>query len=55
MSSTHGLILVTLESKSMEIQKFTSSAKPQEFLPLNQSQKKSECLKLTYFTDEIFI
>ena len=39
----------------MEIQKFSSSAKPQEFLLLKQSQKKSECMKFTYFTDESFI
>ena len=53
--SAHGLILVVLERKSMEIQKFRSSAKPQKFLPLKQSQKKSECIKFTYFTDESFI
>ena len=53
--SAHGLILVARESKCMEIQKFRSSAKPRKFLPLKQSQKKSECMKFTYFTDESFI
>ena len=53
--SAHGLLLVIRESKCMEIQKFISSAKPQKFLPLNQSQKKSEYLKFTYFTGQSFI
>ena len=39
----------------MEIQKFRNSAKPQKFQPLKQSQKKSEYMKFTYFTDKSFI
>ena len=53
--SAYGLILVVRESKCMEIQKSCSSAKLRKFLPLKQSQKKSERMKLTYFTDESFI
>ena len=51
----HGLVLVVRESKCMEIQKFRSSAKPRKFLPLKQSQKKSEYMKFTYFTNKSFI
>ena len=53
--SAHGLLLVAHKSKCMEIQKFRSSAIPQKFLPLKQSQKKSEYVKITYFTDKSFI
>ena len=52
--SAHGLILVVHESKCIEIQKFCSSAKSWKFLPLKQSQKKSEYMKFTYFADERF-
>ena len=38
----------------MEIQKFHNSAKPRKFLPLKQSQKKSEYMKFAYFTDGSF-
>ena len=51
---THGLIVAARESKCMKIQKFRSSAKPRKFLPLKQSQKKSEYMKFAYFTDGSF-
>ena len=53
--SAHGLIVVVRESKYMEIQKFRISAKPRKFLPLEELQKRSECMKFTCFTDESFI